>query len=166
MAILDAAALQTGVLFVCANNICRSPIVEGVFRGVAHRAGLPEVVVDSAGIFANHVGRPADPRAVAAASARGYDLSRIRARQISATDFERFQWILAMDESNLRALECMSPQGYAGHLGLLMDLAEGAAIREVPDPYFGPRAQFDEIVRLAEAACGGLTSRLGRPHTP
>ncbi len=166
MSTADAAAHRTGVLFVCANNICRSPIAEGVFRVVACRAGLPEVVVDSAGIFADHAGRPADPRAIAAASARGYDLSRIRARQVSATDFARFQWILAMDESNLRALASMSPPGYAGHLGLLMDFAEGAAIREMPDPYFGPRAQFDEVVRLAEAACGGLASRLARPRTP
>ena len=94
-----------------------------------------------------------DPRAVGAASARGYDLSRIRARQVTTADFDRFQWILAMDKNNLRALACMSPQGYAGHLGLLMDLAQGAAIREVPDPYFGARAQFDEVVRLVEAAC-------------
>ena len=151
---------QTRVLFVCANNICRSPIAEGAFRVIARREGLHEVVVDSAGIFPNHAGQRPDPRAMSAASARGYDLSGIRARQVTAADFARFQWILAMDESNLRALVSISPQGYAGHLGLLMDLAEGAAIREVPDPYFGARAQFDEVVRLVEAACVALASRL------
>lgn len=162
---VGGAAPQTGVLFVCANNICRSPIAEGVFRVVASRAGLLDVVVDSAGIFGNHAGRPADPRAVVAASARGYDLSSMRARQVSAADFARFQWILAMDEGNLGALAAMAPQGYAGHLGLLLEFAEGQAMREMPDPYFGPRAQFNEVVRLAEAACGGLASRLaGRLH--
>jgi protein-tyrosine phosphatase len=155
----DAAA-QTGVLFVCANNICRSPIAEGVFRGAARREGLHEIVVDSASIFANHAGQPPDPRAVSAASARGYDLSRIRARQVTAADFARFQWILAMDKSNLRALASIAPHPYSGHLGLLMDLAQGAAVREVPDPYFGARAQFDEVVRLVEAACTALASRL------
>lgn len=164
MSTVKSAALETSVLFVCANNICRSPIAEGVFRVVARREGLHHVVADSAGIFANHAGQLPDPRAVGAALARGYDLSRIRARQVTTADFDRFQWILAMDKSNLRALACISPQSYAGHLGLLMDLAQGAATREVPDPYFGARAQFDEVVRLVEAACIALASRLARRH--
>ena len=99
---------------------------------------------------------------MAAASARGYDLSHIRARQVIAADFERFQWILATDDHNLRALAAMSPRGYPGYLGLVIDLAEGAAIREVPDPCFGARAQFDEVVRLVETACMGLASHLRR----
>ena len=164
MPTVDVAALRCRVLFVCANNICRSPIAEGVFRVVARREGLHQVLVDSAGIFPNHAGQRPDPRAIAAARARGYDLSRMRARQITVADFARFQWILAMDESNLRALTCMSPQGYSGHLGLLLTLTEAPGLREIPDPYFGARAQFDEVVRLAEAACMGLASRLaGRP---
>ena len=157
---IEAASRETRVLFVCANNICRSPIAEAVFRDAARREGLHEVVVESAGIFASHAGDSPDPRAVHAASERGYDLSRIRARQVIPDDFARFQWILAMDESNLRALASMSPQPYPGHLGLLMDFAVGTAIREVIDPYFGARAQFDEVVRLVEAACGPLAAHL------
>ena len=148
------------VLFVCANNICRSPIAEGVFRAVAQRERLDGVEVGSAGIFPNHSGRPPDPRAVAAAGARGYDLARIRARRITAADFQRFQWILAMDEHNLRALQVIRPDGHEGQLGLLMSFAEGAPTHEVPDPYFGPRAHFDEVVRLVEMGCAGLASRL------
>ncbi|MCC6194870.1 MAG: low molecular weight phosphotyrosine protein phosphatase [Burkholderiales bacterium] len=151
---------DTRVLFVCANNVCRSPIAEGVFRVAAWREGLYEVVADSAGIFAGHAGQRADPRAVRAARARGYDLTRIRARQVTAADFARCQWILAMDESNLRALAAMSPPSYAGHLGLLMDLVDGSAIREVPDPYFGAPARFDEVVNLIESACSALAARL------
>jgi protein-tyrosine phosphatase len=158
----DSAGRPSRVLFVCANNICRSPIAEGVFRIAAAREGLHDIVVDSAGIFANHAGRSPDARAVAAASARGYDLSRIRARQVTTTDFARFDWILAMDHDNLRALASISPQDFTGHLGLLMDLAAGTTVRDVPDPYFGPRAQFDEIVRLVEAPCMALASRLAR----
>ena len=160
MPMVEEGDLPPRVLFVCANNICRSPIAEGVFRVAALREGLHDVVADSAGIFADHAGQQPDPRAVRAASARGYDLSGIRARQVTAADFERFQWILAMDKSNLRALASMSPEGYAGQLGLVMDLSVGAAIREVPDPYFGANAQFDEVVRLLEAACSALASRL------
>jgi protein-tyrosine phosphatase len=158
----NTAAANTRVLFVCANNICRSPIAEGVFRVAAHREGLHGVEVDSAGVFASYVGQRPDPRAVRAARARGYDLSRMRARQVTPADFERFQLILAMDESNLRALASLAPQGYEGHLGLLMNLAQGTAVREVPDPYFGPAAQFDEVVRLVEAPCIQLASRLAR----
>src|SRR5690349_2620926 len=142
------APLETGVLFVCANNICRSPIAEGVFRAVARREGLDDVDIDSAGIFASFSGRPPDPRAISAATARGYDLSAIRARQVTSADFARFDWILAMDESNLDALASMAPPEYAGHLGLLMDVFPHAAVREVPDPYFGASAKFDEVVRL------------------
>ena len=160
MASVNSAALQPHVLFVCANNICRSPIAEGVFRVAARREGLYDVVVDSAGIFANYVGQPPDPRALRAARARGYDLSRIRARQITAADFDRFQWILAMDVSNLRALEALSSPRYEGHLGLMMELLTGSATREVADPYFGPPAQFDEVISLAEAACAALASRI------
>jgi len=162
MSMVESAPPATCVLFVCANNICRSPIAEGAFRVAARREGLRNVLVESAGIYPHHAGQRPDPRALSAASGRGYDLSSIRARQVTAADFARFQWILAMDEDNLRALACMSPHGYAGHLGLLMDLAPGAGSRDVPDPYFGPRAQFDEVVRLVEAACGGLASRLAR----
>jgi low molecular weight protein-tyrosine phosphatase len=165
MSTIEAAAPDRGVLFVCANNICRSPIAEAVFRDAARREGLHEVVVDSAGIYASHAGERPDPRAVQAASGRGYDLSHIRARQVIPADFVRFQWILAMDESNLRALASISPQSYSGHLGLLMDFAVGTAVREVPDPYFGARAQFDEVVRLTEAACTALASRLAGRRT-
>jgi protein-tyrosine phosphatase len=160
MSALERGSAQARVLFVCANNICRSPIAEGVFRVIAQRNGLDGIEVDSAGIFANHAGRPPDPRAIATASARGYDLARIRARQITLADFDRFAWILAMDEHNLRALSSIAPQGHAGHLGLLMCFAEAASTREVPDPYFGSRAQFDEVIRLVEMACEGLASRL------
>ena len=158
------AAPQTRVLFVCANNICRSPIAEGVFRVAARREGLQGVVSDSAGIFAGHAGQRPDPRAVLAASARGYDLSRIRARQVTAADFARFHWILAMDGSNLGALASIAPPFYGGHHGLLMDLAPYVEIREVPDPYFGPRTQFDEVVRLVEAGCMALVRRLAQPR--
>ena len=162
----EAGVRKPHVLFVCANNICRSPIAESVFRVAARREGLHDVVVASAGIFANHAGRRPDPRAVQAASLRGYDLSGIRARQVTAADFARFQWILAMDEKNLRALASISPQGYAGHLGLLMAFAEETGVSEVPDPYFGTRARFDEVVRLVEAACAALAVRLVNSRSP
>src|SRR6516164_1535465 len=110
------------VLFVCLGNICRSPTAEGVFRAAADRAGLGRRIhADSAGIGDWHIGSPPDPRAIKAAKRRGYDLSAIRGRRVKAADFARFGWILAMDESNLKALDAMKPAEYDGRLGLLLD---------------------------------------------
>src|SRR5690606_13488103 len=90
------------VLFVCLGNICRSPTAEGVLRHKLHEAGLVgQVQVDSAGTGDWHVGKAPDARTRVAAQRRGYDLSQLRARQVAAEDFARFDLILAMDESNL-----------------------------------------------------------------
>lgn len=160
MAPVNTAATLSRILFVCANNICRSPIAEGVFRAKAQRAGLLDVGAVSAGIFPHHAGEPPDPRALRAAGKRGYDLSRIRARQVVEVDFALADWILAMDESNLRALESLAAQPYEGHLGLLMDLVPDAQTREVPDPYYGGAAQFEHVVDLVESACDALVARI------
>ncbi|MCX8018790.1 MAG: low molecular weight phosphotyrosine protein phosphatase, partial [Rhodocyclaceae bacterium] len=93
------------VLFVCMGNICRSPTAEGVTRALAERMGLAEgFEFDSAGTHGYHIGHPPDARAQAAAARRGYDLSALRARQVNAADFVRFDHILAMDRDNLRLL--------------------------------------------------------------
>jgi len=101
-----------------------------------------------------------------AARTRGYDLSRIRARAIVAKDFKRFDWILAMDEANLRALRSLQPETYEGHLGLLMDLVPDAPAREVADPYFGDSAQFERVLDLAEMAAERLLVRIRTDPTP
>ena len=75
-------------------------------------------------------------------------------------DFSRFGWILAMDRSNLRALEEMRPQDYAGHLGLLLDLVPGATLREVPDPYYGGPEGFEHVLDLVEQASAALIARV------
>src|SRR5512134_3517695 len=148
---------DASVLFVCMGNICRSPTAEGVFRTVAQRAGLAaRVRAASAGLGDWHVGSPPDRRAIQAARRRGYDLTALRARQVEIGDFTRFGWILAMDRSNLRLLEAMRPHDFAGHLGLLLDLAPELKTREVPDPYYGGPAGFDHVLDLIEAASAAL----------
>jgi protein-tyrosine phosphatase len=149
------------VLFVCLGNICRSPTAEGVFRAGADRLGLSERVrADSAGIGDWHIGSPPDPRAVKAAKRRGYDLSAIRGRQVSADDFTRFGWILAMDEPTLRALEKMKPADFDGHLGLLLDFSPELGLREIPDPYYGGPEGFDRVLDLVEPATKGLLAEV------
>ena len=152
---------QASVLFVCLGNICRSPTAEGVLRAALARAGLERhVLVDSAGIGDWHIGSPPDPRAIVVARKRGYDLTGLRGRQVTSADFTRFGWVLAMDLSNLRALEEMRPASFAGHLGLLLDLVPALGLREVPDPYSSGRESFERVLDLVEQASAELVVRL------
>src|SRR2546421_2666480 len=129
---------KVGVLFVCMGNICRSPTAEGVFRSIATRAGwAKKLLIDSAGTHDYHLGEPPDARAIASAQRRGYDIAKLRARQVEPKDFARFGWILAMDSNNLHRLIQMQPSDFAGHVGLLLDLVPDLGVREVPDPYYG-----------------------------
>jgi protein-tyrosine phosphatase len=159
------------VLMVCMGNICRSPTAEAVLRAKLQRAGLAERIgVDSAGTHGYHTGEGPDPRAVRAGALRGYDLSRLRARPVQAGDFERFEWILAMDEANLDWLRAKAPAAAQARLGLLLSHADPAALAGaepvVPDPYYGPPAGFDHVLHLVEAACDGLVQRLANPWAP
>lgn len=152
---------STSVLFVCLGNICRSPTAEGVFRAAAVRAGIGSLVLaDSAGIGDWHIGLPPDKRAIQAARRRGYDLTAMRGRQVGTADFTRFGWILAMDESNLRALTEMKPPDFVGHLGLLLEFAPEVGLREVPDPYYGGAEGFDRVLDLIEQGTAGLLARM------
>lgn len=152
---------DSSVLFVCLGNICRSPTADAVFRAQVVRAGLGDRVhIDSCGTAGYHVGEPPDARATAAAARRGYDLSPLRARQFAAGDFDRFDYILAMDESNLAHLEARRPAGYRGRLDLFLALAPALGRREVPDPYYGGEQGFEEVLDLVEAAGEALLAEL------
>ena len=147
------------ILIVCLGNICRSPTAEGVFRAIAAAEGLA-VEIDSAGTGNWHLGKPPYGPAAAAAAARGYDISDLRARQVTPADFDRFDLILAMDDANLAALERLRPAGNATPVALLMKHADEGGHREVPDPYY--TREFDAALDLIEAACRGLSDQLRR----
>jgi protein-tyrosine phosphatase len=155
------------VLFVCTGNICRSPTAEGVFRTYVEHAGLQDrFLIESAGTGDWHAGQPPDPRAIAHARRRGYDLSALRARQVRYDDFARFDWILAMDLHNLRELSAMRPADYAGHLGLFLDFAPELGLREVPDPYFGHDDGFEKVLELTERASEALLAAMRTLQRP
>ncbi|MAY31425.1 MAG: low molecular weight phosphotyrosine protein phosphatase [Rhodovulum sp.] len=144
------------ILFVCLGNICRSPSAHGVFETLAAREGL-DVVVESAGTGGWHIGDPPDRRATAEAAARGYDLSHLRAQQVTARDFGRFDLIIGMDHANIAALERMRPMGDDTPVDLF--LSYGTSTRtEVPDPYY--EGGFDMVLDLIEDASAGLITRL------
>ena len=146
----------TKVLFVCLGNICRSPTAEGVLRRYVQEAALAEcIVIDSAGTGDYHIGDAPDERAREAASRRGYDLSGLRARQVTREDFERFDYVLAMDEENLRTLKRLAPPEHAHKLIMFTDFSSKNA-RYVPDPYAGGPQGFELVLDLIEDAAQGL----------
>jgi protein-tyrosine phosphatase len=142
-------------------NICRSPTAHGVFQALLEQRGWQQrVKVDSCGTGGWHAGEPPDRRAAAAARQRGYDLSALRARQVQPDDFQRFDYILAMDRDNLQDLQAMAPADFAGVLRLFLDYAEDWMEREVPDPYYGGDKGFARVLDMVEAASRGLLEAL------
>ncbi len=130
---------------------------------MARGQGLERAVqVDSCGTGGWHAGEAPDRRASTAARRRGYELSHLRARQVTAEDFRRFDYILAMDRQNLRDLQALAPGEFPGRLGLFLDYAEGRDEREVPDPYYGGPGGFDHVLDLVEEASAGLLREISR----
>jgi protein-tyrosine phosphatase len=149
------------ILFVCMGNICRSPTAEGVFRKVlAERAPELDVDLDSAGTHGFHDGAPPDPRACRAAQRRGIDLKPLRARRVTAQDFEQFELVLAMDEQNREFLLEVCPPEYRHRVKLLLEFAPHLERREVPDPYYGGSTGFEHVLDLVEEAAVGLLEYL------
>jgi protein-tyrosine phosphatase len=156
-------AQPTKVLFVCLGNICRSPAAEGVFLHLLARTGAEEAFcVDSAGTGGWHVGKPADARMRAAASARGIHLPS-RARQIELGDLEAFDWILTMDHDNRRHVQALArelgPKATA-EIRCITTYSQRFDADHIPDPYYGGAQGFEHVLDLLEDACGGLLKAL------
>ena len=133
-------------------NICRSPTAEAVFRQMAIAdGGAAHFNCDSAGTHDYHTGDPPDPRAIAAAMRRGYDMSALRARQIDIADFGNFDLVLAMDRGNLAALHCLCPSSLRARVKLYGDMHDDYAGQDVPDPYYGGPVGFERVLDMAEA---------------
>lgn len=148
---------MTKVLFVCMGNICRSPMAEGVFRKMVRDAGLQDVVhIASAGTHAYHVGEPPDVRAQQSARKRGYELTDLRARQVTQEDFHEYDLVLAMDWENLALLQQQCPRSQKHKLHLLMRYAGEFEAATVPDPYYGGAEGFNTVLDYVEDACQGL----------
>jgi len=151
--------MPVSVCFVCLGNICRSPTAEGVFSHLVREAGLSErISVESAGTSAYHIGELPDPRSREYAQRRGYRLES-RARQFVAEDLLRFDYVLAMDATNLKVIRALFIPGLEvrGHLSLFRDFdSEAGAGASVPDPYYGGVTGFQEVLDQCERASRGL----------
>jgi protein-tyrosine phosphatase len=149
------------ILFVCMGNICRSPTAEGAFRRlVAAEAADLALEIDSAGTHDYHVGEPPDPRSVAAAQRRGIDLTPLRARRLVEADFERFDYVLLMDEQNRRDALGIAPGQYRAQVRLFLEFAPELGRREVPDPYYGGEPGFELVLDLVDSAARGLLAEI------
>jgi len=140
------------VLFVCMGNICRSPAGEAVMKRFAQEFDL-DVEIESAGTHGYHVGEPADARMREAAEARGYELSG-RGRQVKTEDLlpERYDLVLAMDAQNHRDLLAMAPDSKS-HIRMFGDYLDDNWPKDVPDPYYGEQAGFEEVLDMLEEGC-------------
>lgn len=149
------------ILFVCTGNICRSPTAEAVFRQRIRERGLTaQFHHDSAGVASHHIGEAPDHRSQRATLARGIDMSDLRARDVAPEDYERFDLILAMDESHLAALKRKAPAGAKAELALYLPYS-GVAGTDVPDPYFGGTPDFEHVYQLLDEATEALLIKLG-----
>lgn len=150
------------VLFVCLGNICRSPLAEGVFRHRVESAGLQDRIhIDSAGTGGWHVGEPPDPRSRDVAAAHGVSLEGQSARRVAPGDFRTWDWIVAMDRSNLDDLVRLRERhGGDASVVLLRDFDPDPGDGEVPDPYYGGPGGFDRVFEMVDRSCAALLERI------
>lgn len=145
--------IPASVLMVCTGNICRSPTAEAVLRQGLQQAGYADCIVDSCGTEGYHIGDAPDSRSQQHARQRGYELSTLRARQLNKHDFERFELILAMDKGHLATLQRRCPTSLRHKLALFLDRSTLRQSGEVPDPYYGGAAGFEDVLDLIEDGC-------------
>jgi protein-tyrosine phosphatase len=144
------------LLIVCLGNICRSPTAEAVVRTLAAREfSQLDLEVDSAGTADYHVGEPPDRRSIATARRHGYEIAHLRARQVRPADFDEFDHVLAMDDSNFAELERIRPANGRAVLGTFLQHAAVADLEGVPDPYHGGVEDFERVVELSEIGARG-----------
>lgn len=163
---------RVSVLFVCLGNICRSPLAEGVFKALVREAGLEHrVEVDSAGTSGYHDGETADRRTITVARRRGVVVDSI-SRRITEADFERFDWIVAMDADNLRNVKRLAERrraaasaARAAQITLLRHFdPEANGDLEVPDPWYGGESGFEEVHDIIERSCRAFLEHLKETH--
>jgi len=150
------------VLFVCLGNICRSPLAEGIFKQRVSQEGLEnKIFVDSAGTSGWHVGDPPDPRSVDVARENGIELDSFGRKAISE-DFQKFDYIIAMDKNNysdLKGLPGSKKEG-AAKLYLMRDFDDIGKGQDVPDPYYGGPDGFNYVFELLDRSCQNLLDEI------
>jgi protein-tyrosine phosphatase len=148
------------ILMVCLGNICRSPVAEGVMRAKA-KEHVIEVEIDSAGTSGWHDGAAPDERSLTNASKNGIDISKQKSRKVVLSDFEVFDFLYAMDESNYNNLLNMASQKYHHKIKMILNEVNAGDNRSVPDPYYG-KDGFQLVFDLLDEACEKIAQNLKR----
>ncbi|MDJ0842541.1 MAG: low molecular weight protein-tyrosine-phosphatase [Acidobacteriota bacterium] len=147
------------VLMVCTGNICRSPTAEGVFRKMVEERGVQDrFQIDSAGMIAYHVGESPDSRSTRTALAHDIDIRAQRARQVTRDDFDKFDYLLAMDNGHLSDLQAMAPAEAQSKIALFLSYLDGGG--DVPDPYYGGASGFEKTFQLIERGSAAFLDHL------
>lgn len=139
------------ILFVCLGNICRSPMAEGLFLHILKQKGLEHNYdVDSAGTAGFHIGSRPDERMLATAKRKGVELPS-KARKFTSEDFKNFDYIIGMDESNIRNIEALKPSNKSrAKLFKMRDFDSIETHGDVPDPYYGGQGGFDNVYDMLQ----------------
>lgn len=152
---------EKAVLLVCTANICRSPMAEGILRAELQWRGLDKrVKVDSAGTHASQIGHRVDARALQICAREGIDLVACRARQVKERDFSRFDYILAMDLRNYEWLLAHCPEPCVGRLTRVGNWVPENNTADIPDPYYGNLAGFEQVFEMLRGPINALVERL------
>lgn len=146
------------ILMVCLGNICRSPLAEGILSKHLTSLHLPHQI-DSAGTINYHSGSAPDPRSIQVAADHGIDISNLSARQVSKNDFEKFDFIFAMDRNNYKDLISLSTREQHTRIHLFLEFA-GLGQQDVPDPYYGNKRHFEEVFELLDKASINVSNKL------
>jgi protein-tyrosine phosphatase len=146
------------ILMVCLGNICRSPLAEGILKAKTNHL---DVVVDSAGTAAYHVGEQPDIRSIEIANKYGIDLTSQRARQFSVNDFDKFDKIYAMDSSNYANIISLArDEKDRNKVDVILNESNPKSFQSVPDPYYGGENGFQDVYEMLEEACDIITQKL------
>ena len=150
--------MKTKILMVCLGNICRSPLAEGILKS---KVNSEYVLVESAGTGGWHAGEQPDPRSMAIARQYGLDISDQRARKFSTYDFERYDLIFVMDNSNYRdVVRLANSDSEKEKVQLILDEIFPGENVDVPDPYYGGDQGFDNVFKMLDEACENIVRRL------
>jgi protein-tyrosine phosphatase len=148
------------VLMVCLGNICRSPLAEGI---LVSKVKSDEIFVDSAGTAAYHVGKLPDQRSIEVAGKYGIDITNQRARKFTVKDFDTFDYIYAMDESNYQNILMLArTNDDKSKVQLILNETHPTKNLAVPDPYYGGNQGFENIYTMLEQACEIIANKLSK----
>ena len=149
---------MTRILMVCLGNICRSPLAQGILES---KLPKDQFFVDSAGTASYHVGSQPDYRSIEVARLNNIDIKDQRARAFNIFDFENFDIIYAMDQSNYTDIISMAnSKSDVAKVRLLLEEYPNNAETDVPDPYYGNMMDFQKVYDLLEVTCNALSEKL------